>query len=336
MTLIANKLTTGVPILLYHRVAESQTDPQLLCVSPKHFYEHLEILKKSLKSVSLDKLITDKNKGLIHPNQFAITFDDGYKDNFFNAKPILNQLGIEATVFITGINIGNSREFWWDELERIIFKSKDMPNFIEVVINGSHYCWKIEDDNNLSNIAPTDFKNWDITKTNDLTSRQSMYRSLCTLMHPLNNGDCEKVLDELREHVQIAPDGRLTHQTMTVDEIVSLVNDGLIKIGGHTMTHSVLSSLPVDCQLTEILTNKKNLEAIIGKLVEGFSYPYGTKNDFNISTKKIVQEVGYKYACANYPGQVRRFTSPYELPRFVVRDWDGDEFEKQLIHFLAQ
>ena len=86
-------------ILLYHRVAEVPCDPQLLCVSPKHFGQHLEHLRQKYEVVGLPELVERVNERWRPRRAAVITFDDGYADNLWNAKPLLEQYETPATVF---------------------------------------------------------------------------------------------------------------------------------------------------------------------------------------------------------------------------------------------
>jgi peptidoglycan/xylan/chitin deacetylase (PgdA/CDA1 family) len=61
--------------------------------------------------------------GRLPANAAAVTFDDGYADNLKAAKPRLQRAGAPATVFIATGYVGERREFWWDELARIILES---------------------------------------------------------------------------------------------------------------------------------------------------------------------------------------------------------------------
>ena len=105
-------------VLLYHRVAEAQTDPWDLCVSPAHFEEHLEVLRK-FKRTRLDQIAPRRWRPSV-----SITFDDGYADNLHAAARLLKRYDTPATFFIATGYVGGSREFWWDQLARIVFASE--------------------------------------------------------------------------------------------------------------------------------------------------------------------------------------------------------------------
>ena len=98
---------------MYHRIATAAHDHWQLSVSPQLFEQHLQVLKR-YNVVSLPDLVKKvPRKGI------AISFDDGYVDNYTTAKPLLEKYNLPATFFICNGNIGKQAEFWWDELEHI-------------------------------------------------------------------------------------------------------------------------------------------------------------------------------------------------------------------------
>jgi peptidoglycan/xylan/chitin deacetylase (PgdA/CDA1 family) len=98
---------------MYHRIATAAHDHWQLSVSPRHFEEQLQVLTR-YKVIELHELVNSAPR-----NGIAISFDDGYIDNYTTAKLLLEKYNLPATFFITNNNIGKQAEFWWDELENI-------------------------------------------------------------------------------------------------------------------------------------------------------------------------------------------------------------------------
>lgn len=100
-------------ILMYHAVADTSYDPNLLSVSPAQFAVQLAWLKRQgLRGVSVGTLVaasrTGRARGLV-----GITFDDGYTSVLTNAVPQLLRHGFTATVFVIADRIGGAND--WDE-----------------------------------------------------------------------------------------------------------------------------------------------------------------------------------------------------------------------------
>src|SRR5262245_49981502 len=96
---LRNRLRDRVLVLLYHRVAELPSDPQMLAVAPDRFAQHLAIVQRQAQALRLEQLVRGVRKGHVPHRGIVITFDDGYADNLDNAAPLLEQYGIPATVF---------------------------------------------------------------------------------------------------------------------------------------------------------------------------------------------------------------------------------------------
>ena len=87
-------------VLLYHRVADLKTDPQLLAVSPSNFADHLRILNRDYLPVALTDLNSQTPKPPSRPVHVVLTFDDGYADNLHQALPLLKDASVPATFFV--------------------------------------------------------------------------------------------------------------------------------------------------------------------------------------------------------------------------------------------
>ena len=110
----------GAVILLYHRVADLSNDRWSIAVTPEHFAEHMELLRRRSNVVPLARLDT----ALAAPNArsatVVVTFDDGYADNLHEALPVLQRHDVPATVFVASDAVARVREFWWDDLDRLV------------------------------------------------------------------------------------------------------------------------------------------------------------------------------------------------------------------------
>jgi peptidoglycan/xylan/chitin deacetylase (PgdA/CDA1 family) len=325
---VRSTLVPGTVILLYHRVAELPADPQLLCVRPGHFLEHLDVCRKAAKVIPIQSLVKSLDRWKIPAPRIVITFDDGYGDNLHSAKPLLERREIPATVFVSPGSVGTDRELWWDELERIFLGPNPLPEALSLQIQGTRREWRVDKGNEGNRLGED--QGWNLLEKNDPSPRHRVYRSLCAAFGPLPGKDRQRLLDELRAWAGMDSAGRPSHRHLTCGEVLELAQGGLVEIGAHTVTHPVLSSLPEEEQRAEIKDSKSRLEEILGRPVTSFSYPFGLRQDYTEATVSIVRESGFDCACANVPGVVRPKADRFQLPRVVVRDWDGDEFSRRL------
>ena len=170
---------------MYHRVAELEVDPWALCVTARHFSEHLEVLQKEAQPISLKQLVRAHLEGKIPDRAVAVTFDDGYADNLYSAKPLLEKYNIPATVFVASGYIGHQGEFWWDELERIFLQPGTLPEILTLSINGKSYQWELGEAAAYSEDNYQRYCGWTVDWQEAPGLRQSLYLSLHQLVQPL-------------------------------------------------------------------------------------------------------------------------------------------------------
>jgi peptidoglycan/xylan/chitin deacetylase (PgdA/CDA1 family) len=313
-------------ILMYHRVAEVDLDPWSLCVTPKHFAEHLEVLRTSAQPMGLKQLAQAAREGNIPPLAVAVTFDDGYVDNLLFAKPVLEQYNIPATVFVTTGHIDNPREFWWDELELLLLQPGKLPEQLNLVIKGTQYQWNL----GKAAVYSADDYRHDYAQKAWLAkpdTRMYFYHSVWEKLQPLPTEEKLQVLDEIRAWAGAASVTRATHRTMTKAEVTTLGEGELVEIGAHTVTHPVLNAHSTTLQQQEIQQSKMDLERILNRPVTTFAYPHG---NYNQETLNLMKESGIEYACSTEENTVWRNSDCFQLPRFQVENWNGEEFVKRL------
>jgi len=167
------------------------------------------------------------------------------------------------------------------------------------------------------------------------SQRHIAYLDLVNIIRVLQPTSREEVMNELFYWAGKERVGRLTHRILTQSELCELANSGIVEIGAHTVNHPVLSTLPEGLQQHEITESKRILESYINVPVNSFAYPFGGRNDYTKVTVKYVKTAGFTAACSNFEGHVSLFTNPYQVPRYLVRNWDADEFEHILEHWFA-
>lgn len=325
-------LEKRVLILLYHRVAESDLDPWALTVTPDHFAEHLQVMREYGRVMTLDGLSAGVASGNLPRRSIVVTFDDGYADNLANAKPLLERYDVPATVFITTGYLGKDREYWWDELERLLLLPTQLPDTLTLSVNGSQSSWQLG--KTADDARPSSDAGWRAWSRNSPSPRHSLYRSLWQMMHAMHESERSQIRNDLLKWAGAIASARPTHRPLSVEQTLELADGGLVDVGCHTVTHSRLSALSVSEQREEIHGSKVRLEEILNRPVKLFAYPYGGESDYTFETATLVQDEGFDCGCATAPGVVGRNSERFRLPRVQVDDIDGEAFDRVLSRWL--
>ena len=321
---VANLIEAPVIVLIYHRVADLECDPQLLSVSVENFRKQMQFLKGNYHFHRFEEHWTPSTRPGV-----VITFDDGYSDNYLNALPILEDLDIPATFFITSSKIDSKLEFWWDDLERLILMPKILPPRIELQINGKDYYWILESDDNNEH----DDK-WTVLSNYMPSSKYKIYMELHQLLKPLDSKSRDQILSHLAIITKQTESGRDDYLPMSHQQLISLSDTNVSTIGAHTRTHPQLSVFSIEEQYAEIKGSKESLEQWLGEPISVFAYPFGSKNDYDKHSISVCRDLNFKKAASNYPGVYHSWTSKFQIPRHIVRNWDTKEFEGQLKDFI--
>jgi peptidoglycan/xylan/chitin deacetylase (PgdA/CDA1 family) len=303
---LKNSFDPPVAVLIYHRVTTLREDSQLLAVSPDNFRDHLRYLKANFPLLRFE----DDWSSLAEPS-VVITFDDGYADNALEALPIIEEVGVPATFFISTGTLGALREFWWDDLERIILSCGLFPASFTLT------------DGKLNRSWPTAVP----------AERMVLYEDLHRLMKKIGPERRDLWISQLHDWAGTDAEGRETHRPLTNNELQSLSANSRVTIGAHTVSHTPLATLSRLRQQEEIAESRMFLEKLLGKEITVFSYPFGGKCDYTDISANLCREAGFIKAAANFPGLAHRWTNPYHIPRRLVRNWPLDLFAEKMARF---
>ena len=322
-------------VLLYHRVADLDTDPQLLSVHPQRFKKQMQYLAMHYRVWSLQRLLKAVFEDRYLPERVvAVTFDDGYADNFLEAKPVLEAYHSPATVFVSTALLNRDREFWWDELERVLLLARSVPARLRVTVGGRIMEWPLDECAAKLPHQHPEHATWNVTSAITPAPCYQAYRDMHRLLRPLGFEEQERILTELRAQVGCDEKARSGYRAMQEEEVRQLAASGLIDIGAHTVTHPVFATQSTEVRRYELLESKGRLQTVVGACVTSFAYPFGGPSDIGDTSPDLIQEAGYEVACSTIPHPVTLTSDRWRLPRYLVRNWDGDEFAERLDRFF--
>lgn len=281
----------GRSILAYHRIAKADFDPWNIAVAPEEFERQLIRLRRKTV-LPLQQFLKLRYQNRLPRNAVAITFDDGYACNALAAAPMLESFGYPATFFVVSDAISRSEEFWWDQLE-YIYRNPSFDYRIAA---------RLLDSRSVDRLRRKD-------------GPSSGFLVLWSRLRELRPEDRRQHLQDFRDRLGIGEKVRPSHRPMTTTELRTLAANPLFEIGGHTATHALLPTLSPAEQEQEIVSGTRSLEAIIGKPIRSFSYPFG---EWTPATRDIVRMAGFACAVTAAHRRVRPNDNDLELPRRQV------------------
>lgn len=311
----------GPVILMFHRIADPICDPWGLSVGRCHFEAQMRSLKARRIPLPMREFVARLEDGTLPRLAVAVTFDDGYGDNVRAAKPILEAVGVPATVFLTTGYLGKGKEFWWDELARLILTRHEAAEGA-IVIAGRSIEVELPPLPGTAASSPA-WRAWEPART----PRERLYLEIWNQLRILGERGREEALETVRRFFNHAPACE-SDFPMTADDVKRLLTGAQIEIGAHTETHQPLTTLPVHERRNEIERSRAACEALAGESIQGFAYPHG---DLDAVTENLVRESGFRWACSTDRAAVARSRFDlFNLPRLQVGHWTAAALEREL------
>ena len=202
-----------VQILTFHRVNDDN-DPFMPSLPTAVFAARMAHIARHYRVMTVEDLAAGLQEGRVPKNALAITFDDGYRDNFTHAAPILKRLGLPATIFLVTGHIDTPRALWFDRLA-MAFKSATARR-VELA------------DGQLLSLG---------TVSDRLAALDAALTHLKRLSDDERTDSVEQLMILLRPNPE-----RPKRLMLSWDEVDALRGLGF-SIGAHTITHPILSRL---------------------------------------------------------------------------------------------
>lgn len=233
---------------------------------------------------------------LLHRKAWAITLDDGYRDNYLYAYPILRKYHAPATIFLASGSIGTGNLFWWDKVGYAVWHAR------------------------IRQLRLTQLGDYRLESGLD---RRHAVSAIVEKLKSLPEQRKSSLIEELIETAEVdIPDILGEQLVLSWDEVQDMSRNG-VDFGAHTVTHPILPNLPTERARWEIAQSRRDIEARVRKPIHIFAYPDGA---FNAEIVEMVRELGFHAACTCDPNWISSTTNPYKLDRMIGSE-DFDIFK---------
>ncbi len=292
-------------ILMFHRVVEQTVPGRLwsnayLEVTTQFLENAVRFYRKNRYEIIPIDLIGKYYK---QRRRFVVlTFDDGYKDNYTLALPVLQRLDAPFTIYITTDFPDYKARLWWYNLEQLILHKQEVSIYTP---SGTLIRFKC------------------VSKP----EKEQCFGKLRTLLLENYSHYGPQLFTEA-ELLQTAK-----KLCLSWDDIKRLSKQNTVTLGSHTISHANLTKLNHEAAKTEIFESKKILESRLKTEIKHFAYPFGSYEHFGAREINLVSEAGYKTATTTINLNINRFTyKPLKLPRIAAgMTMNPDSFK--LIHY---
>lgn len=265
-------------VLMYHRVLPfghpaRQYEQRGMIVSPEVLDRQIQAIRRHFNIVHLDQWVRDADSGAsLPPLSCALTFDDGWRDNFVYGYPVLRASKAPATIFLVSDLVGSNYGFWPTRLARLLRST-----------------WLAKDDravNKLRSLCPEVAIP---TRVAEARVAVEIDQVLCLLKERYDDRQMLSILTEIEPSSGARTDSDLLQWA----EISEMADSGLIRFGSHTRTHTrLVEGLDPEVRTAEILGSASDLEVSLKSPVTMFCYPNGDHD------QAAVETVRNRYACA--------------------------------------
>jgi peptidoglycan/xylan/chitin deacetylase (PgdA/CDA1 family) len=292
----------GVVIWNYHRIGSAAGNPfddGVFSATADELAKHLRYLKKNFRLITMEEFLRGTETGFAFLGGAAamVTFDDGYRDNFDLALPVLKDVGVSATFFLPTEFLQSPKLPWWDRIAYVVKKSRESRIVLE-------YPERVEIELRTESQPPP------LPSPGVLGAGAKAVEQIIGIYKSAPEMDEVRFFTSLESAAKAEVDevGLARGLFMDWEQARKLVAAGM-SIGAHTHTHPILARLAESQQRWELAESKRILEERLNLKIDAFAYPVGSVGAFSETTKGVVRECGYRaafsfYGGINFPGTI--------------------------------
>jgi len=298
-------------IAIYHSVTD-EPDP-LFGLSAAAFARQVAFLARHYRVVALEEVaeMAAGRRAWIE-RAVALTFDDGYEDTYLVAFPILKKHRLPATIFVTTDYLGAGEPIWLNRLYLAVLNAPVGTYPLPAPLAAD-----------LGSLS-----------LGSRAQRQAAAALLIERLYGVPPAARKGLVDEIAGVLEASsPPSAATPSIARFlgwGQLREMADTGLITIGSHGCSHSIVSRLDDDGLREELTASKAVIERELDRPVHHFAYPNGTPSDWDDRAIELLQDTGYRTAVTNCPGLVRAGANLFELPRVGYSGAHEATFAKRL------
>jgi peptidoglycan/xylan/chitin deacetylase (PgdA/CDA1 family) len=294
---LLSRLYAGkLAILTYHGVVEApQPIPDPCMVPIGEFRRQIHFLREHYEVLPLDEAVTRCRANRLKRSALAITFDDGYQSNHDLALPVLEKLGLPATIYLATAFLDTDTTIWTGLLQHAF---------------------------SVTRMERLDWRGrpWELDSP---SSRAASLQAIRAMLKSMPQANLFETVAELMQSLT-GSDGTTLHASspyrmLDATSLQRLAKSDCIQLGAHTHRHYVLSRIAREMQQSEILVSKRKVESLTSRPCRAFAYPNGRPEDFTEETVAILEDCGFDSAVTTSAGLCSGTSfSPMRIPRLSV------------------
>ena len=293
-------------VLTYHRVNDPNA-PDFryaqynVSATPEQFSQQMEYVAEHYNVIGLQTLVDHVcNHQPLPDRALLITFDDGYKDNFTEAYPILKRHHFPAVIFLATGFLNTSAVPWWDQCAYYFRHTSKKHATLPLIGEQS---------------------------LETPLAMEAAHETFIYAIKAVPEDQKQAALAQLPAALDLEAVAHDEQLFLNWDEVRELVANG-IDCQAHTVTHPILSRTDAKDVQYQLSAARADIEQQTGKAVTAFAYPNGTPADYTASTLQLLRETGYQVAFTLVPGPSssgEAIRNPLELRRNHIRYYDSFE-----------
>ena len=287
----------GVYVLSYHHVvageAASRHD-----VTTSQLASHLSFVSRWFHLVRCEDIPGLLESPRLDRDYLAVTFDDGYEDNYRHALPLLRQRGTPATTFVIAGLAGTTDLPWYDEcrLRLSALEEADLND----IMNGAV---RTVAAGLVASVDPGPVRDDCVERALGVLKAGSpeIRLAMLSFLRQSRSG----VIEESKARAM---------RIMTWEQAREMTCHGM-SFGSHTVTHPILTALSAAEIEAELLTSRTTIEKELGASCTTFAFPNG---DFDDRCVDLLRAHGFRAAFTQIFGVNRPGDNPLRLKRIGV------------------